>query len=162
MNYSVFAESVPMFWLCVYTGIRQECMHYWFISLSPFPFFLLIYLSCRFVCSLWLLSLSFTFISPILKLRLHKELVLWIPSYFVLVNDCVDISSVLWTWKITYVKLLRVRWAFQQQASLISTLKRNSAKLHVCESCTFRTPNGERQLCLGHKTQIFQFRAWNS
>ena len=28
-------------------------------------------------------------------------------------------------------------------------LKINSGKLHVCESCTFRTPNGEHQLCFG-------------
>jgi len=88
-----------------------DCRSACIINLLVFhPFlFLLIYLSCRFVYSLGLLSLPFTFISPALKLGLHKELVLWIPSYFVFVNDHVNISIVFCEReKKTYVKLVRV------------------------------------------------------
>lgn len=111
MNYSVYAESVPMFSLCeeqasVYID-RNACI----INLLVFHSFLFFtYLSflsiCLFIRTLMLIF--YTFISPSLKLWLHEELVLWIHSYFVCVNDRVEISIVFCEREKNYMKLVRV------------------------------------------------------
>lgn len=82
---SRYVKNKPV---CLYG--RSACI----INLLVFhPFlFLLIYLSCRFVYSLGLLSLSFTFISPFWSYGCINNL--WILRYVVFVNDRVDISIV--------------------------------------------------------------------